>query len=215
MPRFPFIAFVAILQIFASPSFAQSTTAKPPMIILVGPPLSGKTEQSQMIKETYGIPVISIDALVKDNAKELTRLQHPGTSLTDMRYDPAMARFFKIQLESIDRSHGVVLDGYPATQYQAEDLKNQRSSLGMVPLVLQIEVPDDVVQKRIAASGGDAKVKQEMQQRLKDYHREFDAVAYYFPRATILKIDGTESTAAVSREIQAALDKAAVARLAK
>ena len=107
-----------------------------------------------MIKETYGIPVISIDALVKDNAKELTRLQHPGTSLTDMRYDPAMARFFKIQLESIDRSHGVVLDGYPATQYQAEDLKNQRSSLGMVPLVLQIEVPDDVVQKRIADREG-------------------------------------------------------------
>ena len=33
-----------------------------------------------MIKNTYGIPMISIEALIADNIKEFTRLQHPGAS---------------------------------------------------------------------------------------------------------------------------------------
>lgn len=216
MSRARFVVFIAILLLFTGLSFAQSTAVKPPMIILMGPPLSGKTEQAQMINNTYGLPVISIEGLVQDNQKELARLQHPGASLSDMRYDPAMTRFFKAQLESLDRSHGVVLDGYPATQYQAEDLKNLlQSTISMLPLVLQLEIPDEVVQKRIAASGAGAKANQEMQQRLKDYHREFDAVAYFFPKATIVKIDGTKPIATVSSDIQAALAQVPVARRGK
>lgn len=206
-------ALIIVLQFTASLALAQLTGVKPSMIIVVGPPLSGKTEQAEMIYKQYGLPLISIDELLRQNAKELSRLQHPGTPLSDMRYDPAMARFFQKKMEATDRSRGVVVDAYPTTQYQAEALKGLlTSSISMVPMVLQIDVPDQVVQQRISAVTDPAK-KTDAEQRLKDYHREFDAMAYYFPNANIVKIDGTKPAISVSKDIQAALDRVPIGRV--
>jgi adenylate kinase len=91
------------------------------LIILIGPPLSGKTTFADSISHTYGVPTISIEDLIRDNAAELDKLRGEGVSLAEMRYDPAMSRYLRERLKTADLSHGLTLDGYPATLVQAED----------------------------------------------------------------------------------------------
>src|SRR5215470_4961435 len=111
-------------------NIANAQTATPtapsspsqPLIILIGPPLSGKTTFADSISHTYGVPAISIEDLIRDNAAELKRLQPQEVPLAEMRYDPAMSRYLRERLKTADLSHGLTLDGYPSTVFQAEQL---------------------------------------------------------------------------------------------
>jgi hypothetical protein len=57
-----------------------------------------------------------------------------------------------------------------------------------------------VVRKRLAKEN-----REEVEQRLKDYHREFDFARLYFPQADIHQIDGAKSTASVASAIRKVL----------
>ena len=119
-----------------------------PLVILIGPPLSGKTTFVTAIQRDYGIPGISVEDLIKDHASELRKLHPEGTSLAEMRYDPAMSRYLRTRLDNMDLSHGAALDGFPATRMQAEDLAKMIADLRLNPIVLQLEIPD----KRFASA---------------------------------------------------------------
>ena len=69
-----------------------------PLIILIGPPLSGKTSLVDSITRTYNVPNISVEDLIKDHAAELEHLRAQGMSMAEMRYDPAMSRYLRERL---------------------------------------------------------------------------------------------------------------------
>ena len=71
---------------------------------MIGPPLSGKTTFADSISHTYGVPTISIEDLIRDNATELDKLRGEGGSLAEMRYDPAMSRYLRERLKTADLS---------------------------------------------------------------------------------------------------------------
>jgi adenylate kinase family enzyme len=197
----------------AAPSAPPS--ALPPLIILIGPPLSGKTTMVGSITSTYGIPNISIEDLIHDNATELEHLRGEGMSMAEMRYDPAMTRYLQDRLKKTDLSHGLALDGYPATLVQAEDLSKMRESLKLKPIAFQISVPDDVIRQRAKKSGRQRDNPQILEQRIKDYHREMDAISAYFPEATIVQVDGNKPEAEVWKAVQAGLSNAGIRPLSK
>jgi adenylate kinase family enzyme len=190
----------------ASPTAPSSPSQ--PLIILIGPPLSGKTTFADSISHTYGVPTISIEDLIRDNAAELDKLRGEGVSLAEMRYDPAMSRYLRERLKTADLSHGITLDGYPATLVQAEDLAKMFPDLRMKLVALRLQVPDDTVRERAKTTGRESDRPQIIEQRIKDYHREMDAISLYFPNAKIVDLDGSLSEAKVWKAIQAALDEA-------
>ena len=59
-----------------------------PLIVLIGPPLSGKTTQISLLEKSYGIPTIATDDLIQAHASDLQPFVMPGQTLRDMRYDP-------------------------------------------------------------------------------------------------------------------------------
>jgi len=178
------------------------------MVVLIGPPLSGKTTFVTPIQGRYGIPGISIEDLIKDHASELRKMHRGRTSMAEMRYDPAMSRYLRARLGSMDLGRGAALDGFPATKQQAEELAKMIQELHLDPIVLQLEIPDDVVRKRAAAAGRQSDQPKIIEQRIKDYHREFDMISVYYPNAKIVKIDGTQSEEKMWKTIQQALDGA-------
>src|ERR1700682_1672462 len=107
-----------------------------PLIILIGPPLSGKTTLVDLITRTYDVPNISVEDLIKDHAAELEHLRAQGMSMAEMRYDPAMSRYLRERLKTVDLSHGIALDGYPATLVQAEDLSKMVPDLHLTPIAI-------------------------------------------------------------------------------
>jgi adenylate kinase len=188
---------------------SQSSPARP-LVILIGPPLSGKTSFVTDIQRTYGIPGISIEDLIINHASELRKKHPEGISLAEMRYDPAMSRYLRSRLDNMDLSRGVALDGFPATRSQAEDLVTMIAELSLNPIVLQLEIPDDVVRKRAAQGGRQSDRPEIIDQRIKDYHREFDMISVYFPKAKIVKIDGTQAEEGMWKAMQQALDQSEV-----
>ena len=93
--------------------WAQTAQSSPsqPLIILIGPPLSGKTMLVASITRTYNVPNISVEDLIKDHAAELEHLRGQGMSMAEMRYDPAMSRYVRERLQTADLSHGIAFDG--------------------------------------------------------------------------------------------------------
>ena len=197
----------------ASP--APQSSPLPPLIILIGPPLSGKTTLVDSITKTYNVPNISVEDLIKDNAAELEHLRAQGMSMAEMRYDPAMSRYVRERLKTADLSHGIALDGYPATLVQAEDLSKMVPDLKLKPIAFQLQVPDDVIRERSKTTGRQSDNPQILEQRIKNYHREMDAISFYFPGANIVLVDANRPEAEVWKAIQTALDGAGVKRVRK
>ena len=193
---------------------SESPRARP-VVVLIGPALSGKTSFLAHIQRTYGIPGISIEDLIMNHAAELKKMHPEGISLPEMRYDPAMSRYVRARLDKTDLSRGVALDGFPATRSQAEDLANMIGELSLDPIVLQLEIPDDLVRKRAAQGGRQSDSPKIIEQRIKDYHREFDMISVYYPKAKIVKIDGTQSEELVWKAMQQALDQSGLLPVAK
>ncbi len=189
---------------FAVP--AQSPQAKP-AVLLIEPPLSGKPSFVPIIQRQYGNPGISIEDLILDNAAELRKMNPTGTSLAELRYDPAMSRYVRTRLDKMNLSHGVILDGFPATRSQAEDLAKMMPELGLSPIVLQLEIPDDTVRQRATRGGRQSDRPEIIEQRIKDYHREFGLISAYYPNARIVKIDGSRSEEDVWKAMKQVLDQ--------
>ena len=212
---------MTVIHVLGSVLLAQTSTppapsgSPPPLIILIGPPLSGKTTFVESISTTYGIPAISIEDLIKDNPAELDRLRGEGMSMAEMRYDPAMSRYLKTRLKTADLSRGLALDGYPATLVQAEDLSKIIPNLGLRPIAFQLEVPDDVIRERAKKTGQESYRTQILEQRIKDYHREMDFISLYFPKAKIVPVNGNQPEADVWKSIRAELEGEGIKPVAK
>lgn len=189
---------------------ALSAQAAGPVIVLIGPPGSGKTTQSAFLRSTYSMPVVAAEDIVKENQAELGKRRQGGIAYAELREDPALARFFRARMKTLDLSKGFVLDGYPATQFQAEDFSKLMNEMKLKQLlVLQLTMPDEAVRTRLAGTG---ESPDRAEQRLKDYHREFGMIRTYYPNAKIVEIDATGTPENVSKKIAGALSKAGVKR---
>jgi adenylate kinase len=179
---------------------AQAQAAAP-LIVFIGPPGAGKTTQTRILQKERGMALVSTDDLIDQNHDAFQKFRQPAIHGMEPHADPALNQLVEAKLRSLDLSHGVILDGYPASKEQADYLVNLIQELNLPkPVVIQLDVPDAVVRKRLKQEN-----QEDVEQRLKDYHREFDFAHVYFPQADIHKIDGTKSEATVSSAIRKAL----------
>ena len=169
-----------------------------PVALLVGPPGSGKTTQAEILKKDLGMTVISVDDLIARNKQKFERYKQPTVQGVEPRLDPALNALVEEALKSADLSKGVVLDGYPASKTQGDYLAELRDKLKLPgTIVIHLSVPDEVVRKRLKGQK-----RPELEQELKDYHREFDFVRTYFPEADIRTINANKSRDKVAKEIR-------------
>ncbi len=180
------------LVVIASPLIAAG-----PLVMIVGPPGSGRTTQAQLLKKDLGMAVITADDLIAQNQQKFQKYRVPALKGVDPHLDPAMNSLVEDALGSADLSKGVVLDGYPASKIQADFLSGLRTKHNLPrPVVIHLMAPDEVVRQRLANQSRD------VEQELKDYHREFDFVREYFPDADIRAVDATKQRANIEKEIR-------------
>ena len=169
-----------------------------PLLLVVGPPGSGRSTQAAILKKDFGMAVISVDELIARHPEKFQKSRIPTLQGVDPRLEPVLNELVEEALKSADLSKGVVLDGYPASKIQGDFLK------GLLELpraiVIHLQVPDDVVRKRLKSQ------KRDIEQELKDYHREFDFIRDYFPEADIRPVDGTKSPEQVAKQVRKVLE---------
>src|SRR3954466_4799177 len=82
-----------------------------PLVVLIGPPASGKTTQAQILQKERGMAVISVEDLIAQNRQSFERFRRPEIQGVEPRLDPVLNRLVEERLRSVDRSKGVILDG--------------------------------------------------------------------------------------------------------
>jgi adenylate kinase len=191
------VRFRLLFCLFAAlPAFPA--LAAGPLVILIGTPGAGKTAQAEILHRDLGMTVITADTLVANNRDRFERYRNPIITGVEPRLDPALNTLVEDALEKADLSKGVVIDGYPASKPQGDYLVTLRDKLKLPKaLVIHLKISDDEARKRLAQEKAT-----DIDQQLKDYHREFDFADMYFPNADIQNVDASKSPEAVAAEIR-------------
>ncbi|MEU0217402.1 adenylate kinase [Streptomyces sp. NPDC006265] len=123
-------------------------------IVLVGPPGAGKGTQAAFLAKNLSIPHISTGDLFRANISRQTELGKLAKSYMDagnLVPDEVTIAMAKDRMEQPDAENGFLLDGFPRNVSQAEALDELLETERMqLDAVLDLEVPEDEVVKRIA-----------------------------------------------------------------
>ncbi|NGX34735.1 MAG: adenylate kinase [Candidatus Anoxychlamydiales bacterium] len=123
------------------------------IILLIGPPGSGKGTQSEMISHKYKIPIISMGDIFRKEMRNETNLGkmldfHKNSS-SDFFPDQIAYGFIVKKLVDDNYQHGFILDGYPRTVEQSLVLLKlfEKTRDKFITIVFQLS--DDILYKRI------------------------------------------------------------------
>lgn len=138
--------------LLGQPAPVQSNENEQRVIILLGPPGSGKGTQALKISKEWGIPHISTGDLFRENIKGNTPIGAKAKSYMDagkLVPDEVVLEMLFERLSRPDAAKGYLLDGSPRTIAQAEAIEKHLPKNAKV-LVLHIAVPDEAIVERIA-----------------------------------------------------------------
>ncbi|CAG6391504.1 adenylate kinase [Streptomyces cocklensis] len=123
-------------------------------IVLVGPPGAGKGTQAAYLAKNLSIPHISTGDLFRANISQGTELGKQAKAYMDagdLVPDEVTIGMAEDRLNQSDAAGGFLLDGFPRNVGQAQALDAYLASHGIaLDGVLDLEVPEDEVVKRIA-----------------------------------------------------------------
>jgi adenylate kinase len=140
-------------------------------LFLLGPPGAGKGTQAAKLVQDFDLPYYATGDILRAAVKEGTDLGREAKEYMDrgdLVPDDVICRVVMERIDSSEAEDGFLLDGFPRTIGQAEQLEGALERRGRrLTAALQIEVPDEEVIRRL--SGRRICVKN---QHL--YHVEFD-----------------------------------------
>lgn len=125
-----------------------------PIIMLLGPPGSGKGTQSKKIQQEYSIPVVSTGDVLRENIEEHTHLGLRAKSYMwegELVPDDLIIDLVKERLDLADVKKGFLLDGFPRTIIQAQALDAYLAKReAKVQKVFYLRVAKDILVGRVA-----------------------------------------------------------------
>lgn len=123
------------------------------VIIMLGAPGTGKGTVAALLQDKLGIKHISTGDIFRKNIKEGTELgiiAEKYISQGKLVPDDITIELIKDRLNQQDTEKGVILDGYPRTVKQAEELDKILSKSGKkVDTVINLTTPDEEIIERI------------------------------------------------------------------
>ena len=123
-------------------------------VVLLGPPGAGKGTQAQIIAGRLGVPAISTGDIFRANVSGRTELGLQAKSYMDagdLVPDEITVAMVKDRLAETDAKGGFLLDGFPRTIAQAEQLRDSLRELGnTLDCVLEMVVEEDELVRRLS-----------------------------------------------------------------
>ncbi|MEK7857360.1 MAG: nucleoside monophosphate kinase, partial [Acidobacteriota bacterium] len=122
------------------------------IIVLIGAPGAGKGTQARLLDERRGIPQISTGDMFREMktqdtplAREVQEIMASGKLISD----DITYRIVRERTSKPDTAGTYVLDGYPRTAVQAEQLEELAKEQGKEIAAIEVDVPKDELMKRL------------------------------------------------------------------
>jgi adenylate kinase len=183
-------------------------------LLLIGPPGAGKGTQAARLAEAYGIPAISTGDIFRENVKNETELGRQAKAFMDRgEYvpDSLTNALVRDRLSQDDAKNGFLLDGYPRTADQVNELDGILADQGnAIDAVVLITADTDEVVRRLlnrALEQGRADDTEEVIRRRMEVYAEQTAplIEVYSSRNLVREVDGLGAVAEVTERILSAL----------
>jgi len=122
------------------------------IIVLIGAPGAGKGTQARLLQERKGIPQVSTGDMFREMktldtplAREVQEIMASGKLISD----DITYRIVRERTSKPDTAGSYVLDGYPRTAVQAEQLEELATEQGKEIRAIEVDVPEDELFKRL------------------------------------------------------------------
>lgn len=179
-------------------------------IVIMGPPGAGKGTQAKHLAEYFGIPAISTGDIFRANVSLATPLGLEAQRYLDAgEYvpDDITNGMVRDRLDEPDTADGFLLDGYPRTLAQVEQLDEMIGSTGhKLDAVISLVVDDEEVVERLlhrAQVEGRVDDTEDIIRRRQQVYLEQTAplIDTYNERGLLVETDGTGEVDDVTERI--------------
>jgi adenylate kinase len=122
------------------------------IVVLLGPPGSGKGTQGKLLQDMFSWPQISTGDILRDMSKSDTPL---GSHIREVQAsgnlvsDQVLAQVVRNRTSKSDCKEGFILDGYPRTIKQAQDLEQLAREKSKAIRVVAVDVEEVVLFNRL------------------------------------------------------------------
>ena len=184
------------------------------IIILLGPPGSGKGTQANFIQSKLSIPHLSTGDILRQSVQNETNL---GIKVKDIMAegklvsDDIVLDVIKERIAQSDCDQGFILDGYPRNIVQAESLNIVLKDINRnIDRILFLDVDFAVLQSRIESRSKENNEQKRVDdtaevliKRLDEYRSQTAPLSeYYNNDKKFKKINGMKSISEVSLDIE-------------
>jgi len=184
-------------------------------LIMMGPPGAGKGTQAKFVAQHFGIPAISTGDIFRANVSQGTELGVEAKRYMDAGDyvpDEVTNLMVRNRIDEKDAEPGFLLDGYPRTLAQVEELdgmiKFTGHSLDAV-VVLTVD-PEEIVGRllqRAQVEGRADDTEDVIRRRQEIYVEQTEPlIEVYRGRGILIEVDGMGEVAEVTQRIFEALD---------
>lgn len=188
------------------------------ILVLFGPPGSGKGTQAELLTSALGVSHVSTGDLLRAEAEAGTSLGAevaPLLAAGELVPDDLTERVLERRLERPDAARGAILDGYPRTVAQARSLDRRLAGAGdrvQAGVVLDVDEPT-LLQRLLHRAGEQHRSddnRDSIAERMAEYHQRTEPVLAYYRDlgVPVLHIDGTGDVDAVHERLVRALRSA-------
>jgi adenylate kinase len=183
-------------------------------LLLIGPPGAGKGTQAVRLSEACGVPAISTGDIFRANVADETELGLKAKEFMDAgKYVPDSLTndLVRSRLHDADVAGGFLLDGYPRTTAQVDELDDILADGGhaLDVVVLLVADADEIVtrlSKRAEEQGRSDDTEEVIRHRLEVYEEQTaPLIDIYSARDLVVTVDGLGSVDEVTKRITDAL----------
>jgi adenylate kinase len=184
-------------------------------ILLIGPPGAGKGTQAALLAKHFGIPAISTGDIFRENVRNETPLGLEAKAFMDRgEYvpDSLTNALVRDRLNQPDAVDGFLLDGYPRTIDQVEELDDiLDESDKKLDVVVQLTADSDELLRRLSGraeeQGRSDDTPEVIKRRLSVYEEQTaPLIDVYAARSLVAKVNGLGEIADVTTRIIEVLD---------
>lgn len=185
-------------------------------LVILGGPGAGKGTQAQPLCRHLGISEISTSNILREaiaSGTELGRQAKIYVEKGELVPDPILIEFMRTRLTQPDAAAGWLLEGYPRTAFQAEELDFLLDDLGLqLDWAIYLQVSEAVMMNRclgrhssLSITASDSRLDDQpqiIQRRINlFYERTIPMLEYYDYRQRLLTINADQSLEQVQQEI--------------